>query len=76
MAFRVLDTDHDGVVDSEELSHGLGKLLALLGRKEKLDDIVAQLLPHKDDCLSDEEWVRSEIATRLINRETVKPLLL
>jgi hypothetical protein len=55
---------------------GLAKLLALLGRKEKVEDIVHSLLPHRSDVLSDEEWVRSDIANRLINRETVKPLLL
>ncbi len=33
MAFRVIDTDHDGVVDAEELTVGLTKLLQLLGRK-------------------------------------------
>lgn len=76
MAFRVMDTDHDGIVDADELTAGLTKLLSLLGRRERVEDIVSKLLPRSGDCLSDDEWVRSEIASRIINRETVKPLLL
>ena len=41
-----------------------------------MHEVVAKLLPERGDVLGDEEWVRSEIAARIINRETVKPLLL
>ncbi len=77
MAFRVMDTDHDGVVDAEELTAGLAKLLQLLGRKDlDVHEAVSKLLPERGDVLGDDEWARSEVAARIINRETVKPLLL
>lgn len=76
MAFRVMDTDHDGVVDREELLVGLTKLLKLLGVHENAHTAVAGLLPEESDVLSDQEWVRSPLARRLISRQRIQPLLI
>merc|ERR1711916_23700 len=76
MAFRVMDTDQDGVVDREELLAGLTKLFSLLDVHEHPLTASKALLPDPSDVLSAEEFQRAPLIKRIINIDTIQPLLI